>query len=408
MINEERERLVEREEFKAKQYWKSYLIGGDGCSAGYDFYRNIDPFMDFLRLEARLADPQDGDRIADMGCGTGLLLECLLERIGDCEGEAPKVQIAALDLVEEALQKARKKCVRLKASKPNLRDTVIRFRQMDLEPNRLIPINELLNDGTSDFDYLRQRVRGLRNATIDVFNRARSPALTSLLQGGRLAEPALRELQSCLKDGHFQAALDLNRAARFLRRRLEPADLVPARSRHYDGPLSAEAHHQLRTRDIRFEVLDFGDHGLDLQLPLEDRSFSKVLASLFLSYLPDPESALQEFYRVLKPGGLILVSSMKPDCDLSLIFTDFTRGVQGGLGAAAETDAPAALSAARHMLNEVASLFSLEEDGYFRFFSAEELKQLLKRNGFIEIEAHPALGTPPQAWVVAARKQMEP
>jgi ubiquinone/menaquinone biosynthesis C-methylase UbiE/c-di-GMP-binding flagellar brake protein YcgR/dienelactone hydrolase len=407
MINEERERLVEREDFKARRYWKFYLIGNDGCSSGYDFYRNIDPFMDFMHLEARLADPQSGDRIADLGCGTGLLLECLLEKIANLHHGTPDVEIVALDLVEEALQKARDKCARLRALNSELQDTVIKFQQMDLEPNRLIPIQELLNDGTGGFDYLRQRVKGLRNATIDAFNRTRSPALTSLLQGDRLSEPALRDLESRLKDGHFQAALDLNRAARFLLKRLEPADLVAGMRRNYDGPLSEEAHLQIRTRDIRFEVLDFGDHGLDLQLPLADRYFSKILASLFLSYLPDPESALQEFYRMLKPGGRILVSSMKPDCDLSLIFTDFTRDLQDGAGAAAKADT-ATLSGARHMLNEVSGLFGLEEDGYFRFFSARELERLLKRNGFAEIEAHPALGTPAQALVVTARKPTLP
>jgi SAM-dependent methyltransferase len=286
---------------------------------------------------------------------------------------------------------------------PGLQDTVIKFQQMDLEPNRLIPIQELLKDGTGGFDYLRQRVKGLRNATIDAFNQARSPSLTWLLQGGMLSEPVLSDLESRLKEGHFQAALDLNRAARFLRKRLEPSDLKPAIRRHYDGPLSEETHLQLRTRDIRFEVLDFGDHGLDLQLPLAERYFSKILASLFLSYLPDPESALQEFYRMLKPGGRILVSSMKPDCDLSLIFTDFTRDLKDGAVAAAKADT-ATLSGARHMLNEASRLFGLEEDGYFRFFSAKELERLLTRNGFDDIEAHPALGTPAQALVVTARK----
>lgn len=98
---------------------------------------------------------------------------------------------------------------------------------------------------------------------------------------------------------------------------------------------------------------------------------------------------------------------MKPDCDLSLIFTDFTRDLQDGAGAAAKADTPT-LSGARHMLNEISGLFGLEEDGYFRFFSARELERLLKRNGFAEIEVHPALGTPAQALVVTAQKPTLP
>jgi hypothetical protein len=43
------------------------------------------------------------------------------------------------------------------------------------------------------------------------------------------------------------------------------------------------------------------------------------------------------------------------------------------------------LTAARAMLNEAAGLFELEEDGYFRFYSDNELVSMLENAGFKNI-----------------------
>jgi 2-polyprenyl-3-methyl-5-hydroxy-6-metoxy-1,4-benzoquinol methylase len=43
-------------------------------------------------------------------------------------------------------------------------------------------------------------------------------------------------------------------------------------------------------------------------LELDDRSLDGVLCSSVLEYVPDPTACLTEFARVLKPGGLLLVS----------------------------------------------------------------------------------------------------
>jgi hypothetical protein len=58
------------------------------------------------------------------------------------------------------------------------------------------------------------------------------------------------------------------------------------------------------------------------------------------------------------------------------------------------------------MLNEAAGLFELEEDGFFRFYTAEELKSLLSAAGFLEIEVLPSLGSPPQAYIAIAKKRL--
>lgn len=41
------------------------------------------------------------------------------------------------------------------------------------------------------------------------------------------------------------------------------------------------------------------------QLPFEDETFDLVFAHALFEYLDDPQTALQEIHRVLKPGGLV-------------------------------------------------------------------------------------------------------
>jgi SAM-dependent methyltransferase len=54
---------------------------------------------------------------------------------------------------------------------------------------------------------------------------------------------------------------------------------------------------------LRFEHIATITH-----LPLADRSLDGILCSSVLEYVPDPPACLAEFARVLRPGGLLVVS----------------------------------------------------------------------------------------------------
>jgi 2-polyprenyl-6-hydroxyphenyl methylase/3-demethylubiquinone-9 3-methyltransferase len=57
------------------------------------------------------------------------------------------------------------------------------------------------------------------------------------------------------------------------------------------------------TRQLRFEHITTIAH-----LPLANQSLDGILCSSVLEYVPDPVACLAEFVRVLRPGGLLVVS----------------------------------------------------------------------------------------------------
>jgi hypothetical protein len=50
-------------------------------------------------------------------------------------------------------------------------------------------------------------------------------------------------------------------------------------------------------------------------------------------------------------------------------------------------------------------LIELEDDGRFRFFATNELKELMDATGFCNITVKESLGNPPTAIIVSAEKR---
>ena len=141
---------------------------------------------------------------------------------------------------------------------------------------------------------------------------------------------------------------------------------------------------------IDFDLLENG--GLAGQLPFADGTFELICCSLVLSYLKRPEALLRELHRVLKPGGTIVASSMKPHCDLSVIYRD----------SIAHQVTSEEIEAGRDLLRAAGKIKLKEEVGHYAFFSQTELAGLLLDGGFNVRESHQSLGD--QAVVVKAVK----
>lgn len=404
LIAYERERIASSEEFNIEEYWKDYLIGKSGNSFGYDFYKNIKEFRDFLTVQSELIDIQDNDRIVDMGCGTGLVVENLLNLAVDQQKDIHNVQLIMIDLIKEALDKTETKVKKIQRLREALLPKHMSYIVKDLEPNRLIPLHEFINNIDLDFNFLRNRIDGLPNIVVDRLQEKSSKRLYEIIRGARITERDEVYIKFEFKDEEYQIITELNRAARFLKRELIEKDFVELKLNR-TASCHTLPYDELWTSDLIFTKLDFGQSGLQLHLDFKENYFDKIIASLFISYLFNPDKIFPDFYRMLKPNGLLLVSSMKPDSDISLIFTNYVDKVQHF--DFSETDIKTqdiSLMGAREMLNEAATLFELEEDGYFKFFSEKELVSMFKTAGFSQIQVHSSMGNPPQAFIVTGRK----
>jgi ubiquinone/menaquinone biosynthesis C-methylase UbiE len=403
LITYERERLENTEEFRPVDYWKHYLIG-QGNSVGYDFYKNIKEFREFLTLQSELVDLKNGEVFADIGCGTGIFIENMLLNLAGRKKNINDSRLVLVDLVREALDKSKAKCETIFHSYEALVPKKIEYIQMDLDPNRLIPVKKFMTDGSLDFNFLRNRIEGLMNTTIDRLLQNASARLYAIMKGSVITPDDSACLKDNFSDELYETIVEFNRAARFVSKNLFVHDLIDETSVH-QGVITDDDYLDLRTSDLIFKHLNFSNNGLDLNLNFRDSYFDKIAASLFISYLYNPDDIMYDFYRMLKPGGRLLVSSMKPDSDISLIFTDYIDKVwKFDLADTDIKNQEMNLTAARAMLNEAAGLFELEEEGYFRFYSEKELVSMFENAGFKHISVTTSLGKPEQAVIITGEK----
>ncbi|MEW6544423.1 MAG: methyltransferase domain-containing protein [Nitrospirota bacterium] len=65
--------------------------------------------------------------------------------------------------------------------------------------------------------------------------------------------------------------------------------------------------------------LSFGVADLNRELPFRESSFDRIVCHFVINYLESPESSLRELVRLLRPGGTLVVTTLKPLADLSEI-----------------------------------------------------------------------------------------
>jgi len=133
-----------------------------------------------------------------------------------------------------------------------------------------------------------------------------------------------------------------------------------------------EKYKTVRLIDFRYMVYDLepeGDSERKLHLPFRDSYFDKICCSLFLSYVKNPQLILMKLFRVLKPGGRIVVTSLKPYCDLSQIYRNFVD----------QTENDQEIEDARDLLRAAGRIKEKEYQGHYHFFSEKELASLLAK-----------------------------
>lgn len=143
---------------------------------------------------------------------------------------------------------------------------------------------------------------------------------------------------------------------------------------------------------MRFDFNELATPAGELRLPFADATFDVVCCSLVLSYLRRPQTLLRELHRVARPGAVLVASSMKPHCDMSVIYRDFMD----------QQVTAEELERARNLLRAAGKIRLKEEVGHYAFFSDDELAALAREAGFGVRESFHSLGN--QAVVVKAQK----
>lgn len=97
------------------------------------------------------------------------------------------------------------------------------------------------------------------------------------------------------------------------------------------APMLAKARKRVEALDLRFvEALEVMDAS---RLAYPDAAFDVVMAQYVVTAVPDPEAALDEWARVLKPGGeMILTSRVGADAGLRRAVEHFLAPVTRRLG----------------------------------------------------------------------------
>jgi ubiquinone/menaquinone biosynthesis C-methylase UbiE len=371
----------------AQGFWKEHLFGAPGDEVAYDILLEHPEYPRFLARQVELLDPRPGDRVADFGCGTGNLLISLLD---SCGPAALPASVTYLDLVPEAVRRTEEKVLAW-CEERGVRPPLCYGVVADLEVSRFSAISDFLAGRLHGVEGLVHRIEGLAYATARKLAERYGKELHAILRGAPAAAGRVRELCPSLDEREAEIVLEIGRAARFLEGEILPEDLHPG----VTAPRTA--------KDLRFRHLHFGEATPALKLDLPDGCFDRIGSSLVLPYLYDPLASLREMHRLLRPGGTLVLSSIRPNFDPSKLYAE---GVEILKRQEEEGDTRTArkLEALRHYGNMVSRLIELEEDGRFRFYDAQALENLVAEAGFSRVHTFHAFGSPSTAILVRAER----
>jgi ubiquinone/menaquinone biosynthesis C-methylase UbiE len=155
------------------------------------------------------------------------------------------------------------------------------------------------------------------------------------------------------------------------------------------------AYHSLQTAwPARFPSVQMSWSQVDLQhsLPFADNQFDRIVSNLVLGYVADPQKVLRELFRVLAPGGRMVISNLKPNGDFSGIYQNLVSHA-GQIDQKVE---------ARELLNNYGKIRQAEKEGQFRFFDQTEWRNILDSLNGVYTGVYPTFAN--QAYLVVLEK----
>jgi len=167
---------------------------------------------------------------------------------------------------------------------------------------------------------------------------------------------------------------------------LTPDGLSTSYARHVEELVSAhrDIFHEDHGVAYSYRKVDFDSINgeVESRVPIANQSINKLCCSLVISYLKQPQHLVSEIYRMLAPGGVAVISSMKPGCDLTVLYHD---SVAKNYSEENDRDAKELLSAAGRIKHK-------QDSGIYQFFSEAELQRLAFEAGFSDIRSLRSFG----------------
>jgi len=144
----------------------------------------------------------------------------------------------------------------------------------------------------------------------------------------------------------------------------------------------------------RFPPVQMSWPQVDLQhsLPFADNQFDRIVSNLVLGYVADPQEVLRELFRVLAPGGRMVISNLKPNGDFSGIYQNLVSHA-GQMDQKVE---------ARELLNNYGKIRQAEKEGQFRFFDHTEWMNILDSLNGVYTGIYPTFAN--QAYLIVIEK----
>jgi CheY-like chemotaxis protein/ubiquinone/menaquinone biosynthesis C-methylase UbiE len=368
----EKDRLPPRNLRNRTGYWQRYLVG-DEKLLGFDVMALSDDYQQLMRDQLQALELHPGDRLLDLGGGTGNFIEHLLL----AGGELPS-QITIADLIPEAIKRASAK---LLSRFPILREPGrLDLVALDIEMSRYLAVRRFLDGEVGTFEEMADKVENLTLESAIKIQEDYSPKLHRILRGERITAAHDDWLKTRFDLHEYRIITDFNRAARYV------AGLTKEKP------------------DLRRLIIPGRLEGT-FYLPIKPGWYNKILMSLVLSYIFDPAETLMEVRRVIMPGGLLVLSSMRPDMDASGPFTRLLEKIETMPPEALPPGRPKTflIESLRSFLNDAQELVDLEEAGTFDFFDQDKLEGLLEGAGWEIDKVIPSYGNPPQGYIVVAK-----
>ena len=149
--------------------------------------------------------------------------------------------------------------------------------------------------------------------------------------------------------------------------------------------VAAESTMPLSPISYSYRKIDF-DHLSERpgkSLPFADNTITKLCCSLVLSYLKEPSKLMEEFHRILSKGGVAVISSMKPGCDMTVLYHSYV-----------DEDTPDEKrdQDANRLLSAAGKIKLKKDTGVYSFFSEAELERLAFDAGFSKITSCRSFG----------------